>query len=164
MNPFGLDISHLSGLPGFVYQWEMMPKIHEFHATESAWLTWKLLNARLQDGRSVSTSRILDDFRSLSPGLKMKIILGIYCRMPSYLKNPFTSWPFKFRDFSRVSSVACLTRLRKRENYLFSFSFLLCNLFIVIFLLYLHAYKRRPSCINKIYYQQEIFYTLAAPG
>ena len=145
MNPFGLDISHLSGLPGFVYQSEMMPKIHEFHATESAWLTWKLLNARLQDGRSVSTSRILDDFRSLSPGLKMKIILGIYCRMPSYrdLKNPFTSWPFKFWDFSRVSSVACLTRLRERElEKVISFSSLVslvCNLFMIIFLLYLHA-------------------------
>jgi hypothetical protein len=52
VNLLRLDISYLSGeSPELVVQSEMMPKIREYHSSKSAWLTTKLLHAKMQDGR-----------------------------------------------------------------------------------------------------------------
>jgi hypothetical protein len=55
VNLLRLDISHLSHLngesPELIIQSEMMPKICEFHTSRSAWLTTKLLHAKMQDGQ-----------------------------------------------------------------------------------------------------------------
>ena len=59
-----------------------------------------------------------------------------------------TDW-CRYFVWGNIMINANLTRLREREkvfsfSFSFSFSFLLCNLFMIIFLLYLHAYKGRP--------------------
>ena len=41
----------MDGSPEIVVQSEMMPKIREFHTSESTMLTTKLLHAKMQDGR-----------------------------------------------------------------------------------------------------------------
>ena len=52
VNLLRLDISHLIGRsPDFVVQSEMMPKIREFHTSDSPLLTTKLLHVKMKDGR-----------------------------------------------------------------------------------------------------------------
>ena len=71
VNLVRLDISHLSsvnrleedGFPGFVVQSEMIPKIREFHTSESPMLTTKSLHAKRQDGRPAFNTT---DLRRLS--------------------------------------------------------------------------------------------------
>jgi hypothetical protein len=54
VNLLRLDISHLSGGSAeFFGQSEMMPKIREFHTSQSTLLTTTLLQAKMQDGRPV---------------------------------------------------------------------------------------------------------------
>jgi hypothetical protein len=67
-----------------VVDWEMLPKIREFH-TSVLQRSCYMLKGKMDD--QVSTSWILDDSRCLSPGPKMNGIFDLYCRLPSYLKN-----------------------------------------------------------------------------
>ena len=117
VNLLRLDIFHLSfdrfGDPEFVVQSGMIPKIREFHASESPLLTRRLLHAKMQDGRpafnfmdlrrlSLSSIMISDyseeqNIRYLLQNAKLleklhltvgadRILVGLYDILPSTLK------------------------------------------------------------------------------
>jgi hypothetical protein len=69
------------GSPDIIFLSEMLPKIREFHTSDSTLLTTKLLHAKRQDGRPAFSFMDLRQFSMNLPSPKMKQIFDIYCRM-----------------------------------------------------------------------------------
>jgi hypothetical protein len=93
VNLHRLDISSLEGddSPEIVVQSEMMPKIREFHTSNSCLLMTKLLHAKREDGRPAFN---FTDLRRLSMNfakLEDKRNIRYLLQNPSYLKNSIYS-------------------------------------------------------------------------